>query len=104
MSQFNTKAAIDGWVNVLTQLQTDGYTGAPKVKSLTVVNMTATAAYLHVTQDGSTNPATAANGLPFSTDTATSPSSTITLEGVDLAGAWVNTGASIDITFAVVGG
>lgn len=102
MSQFNTKATINGWVNVLTQLQTDGYTGAPKCKSLTVVNMTSTISYLHVV-DG-TQPSTAANGLPFSTDTTASPSSTITLEGVDLAGAWVNTGGSIAITFAVVGG
>ena len=101
---FTTKATINGWKNVLTQLQADGYTGDLKVKSLTVVNMTSTIAYLHVTQDGSANPATAANGLPFSTDTTASPSSTITLEGVDLASAWVNTGGSIAITFAVVGG
>jgi len=99
------KPSINGWQNVGTLLfSTNSYQGLPKCKSLTVVNMSSTAAYLHATSDGSTNPTTAANGLPFSTDTAASPGSTITLEGVDLNTTWINTAGSISIVVSVVGG
>lgn len=96
--------SVNGWLNLYTQAKADGYTGSSVVKEGTVLNLNATVAYLHLTEDGSTNPATAADGLPIGTTAATAPSSSFVLpEGTDLAGAWINTSGAQDIKYSFTG-
>lgn len=55
--QFTKKIAVDGWANVLSTIQAAGYNGpdAPTGET-TILNFNATAAYLHVADDASTEP------------------------------------------------
>ena len=94
---YTTSLTINGWVNLLTSLRTDGYTGPSIIGQLVLGNNSTTAAYCHLTEVGNANPATAANGMPFSTDTAVSPSSQVVRYNVDLATTYVNTAGSIAI-------
>lgn len=93
----------NAWINLGTQARTDGYIGSSVVKSATVLNFNATVAYVHNHTSGSTNPSTAADGLPISTDTANSPSSAITFEGVDINTLWVHTAGNQTIKYTIIG-
>jgi hypothetical protein len=98
-----TFALSNAWKNMWTQATADGYVGSPIVKELTVMNFNATVAYLHFHTSGSTNPTTAADGLPLSNDTAVAPSSAYTAENVDLSTTWVHTAGTQNIKYAVIG-
>jgi hypothetical protein len=98
-----TVAFSNGWKNLWVQAVADGYTGNPVCKSMTVVNFNSTVAYLHFHTSGSTNPTTAADGLPLSSDTATAPSSAFSAEGIDLSTVWIHTAGSINIKYCVIG-
>lgn len=91
----------NAWKNLWTQAESDGWDGGPQVKRLTIVNFNTTAAYVHRHTSGSTNPTTAANGLPLSSDTTVAPSSTITYENVDLATTWIHTAGNQSISYQV---
>lgn len=94
----------NAWKNMGSQAYaTDGYDGHPVVKSITILNFNATVAYVHTHDSGSTNPTTAADGLPISSDTATAPSSAITLEDVDINTLWVHTAGNQTIKYLIVG-
>lgn len=101
MTDYTTKLSINGWENLYTELKADGYTGGLKPKSLTIVNNSGTALYVHFTDDGSASPATAANGLLVSTAGA---GVSFTAESPDLATTWLNTGGALDVYIAVIGG
>lgn len=101
MKNFTTQDEVDGWVNVWSQLRSLGYTGNPIVKSVTVANTSATAAYLHFTSDGATQPSTAADGLLIS---SAGPGMSFTQYDCDLATTWLNTAGVVNINFSVVGG
>ncbi len=93
----------NAWKNLWTQAVADGYVGNPVVDSLTVVNFNSTVAYLHFHTSGSTNPTTAADGLPLSSDTATAPSAAFSVENIDLSTVWVHTAGNQSIKYAVIG-
>lgn len=101
MTDYTTKLSINGWENLYTELKADGYTGGLKPKSLTIVNNSATALYVHFTDDGSASPATAANGLLVSTS---APGTAYTAYSPDLATVWLNTGGALDVYISVIGG
>lgn len=89
---------------MLTQARADGYKGPQIIQEGTVLNFNATVAYLHFHTSGSTNPTTAADGLPLSTDSATAPSSVYTLpQGTDLATTWIHTAGNQTIKYSVMG-
>lgn len=92
----------NAWKNIGTQAAADGYSGSLVAKSVTVLNFNSTVAYVHAHTSGSTNPTTAADGLPVSTDTANSPSSAITLENVDIHTLWVHTAGNQTIKYMVI--
>ena len=96
-------ALSNAWKNIGTQAVADGYVGNPVVKSVTILNFNSTVAYVHLHPSGSTNPTTAADGLPISSDTAVAPSSAITFEDVDINTLWVHTAGTQNIKYAVVG-
>jgi hypothetical protein len=91
----------NAWKNLWTQAVADGYVGSPVVKSLTVVNFNSTVAYLHFHTSGSTNPTTAADGLPLSSDVAVAPSAAFSQEDVDLSTTWIHTAGNQSIKYAV---
>lgn len=101
MTDYTTKLSINGWENLYTELKADGYTGGLKPKSLTIVNNSATALYVHFTDDGSASPATAANGQLVST---AGVGASFTAERPDLATTWLNTGGALDVYITVIGG
>lgn len=93
----------NAWKNMWTQALADGYDGNPVVKNLTVLNFNTTVAYLHFHDSGSTNPTTAADGLPLSSDTTVAPSSAFTQEDVDLSTVWVHTAGNQTIKYSIIG-
>ena len=93
----------NAWKNIGTQAVADGYVGNPVVKSVTILNFNATVAYVHAHTSGSSNPTTAADGLPISSDTTVAPSSAITLEDVDIHTVWVHTAGNQTIKYQVIG-
>jgi hypothetical protein len=96
------KVSVNGWINLYTQAKADGYQGSPIVRSGTILNQNATVAYVHVTANGATNPATGADGLPIGT--ASAPSAAFNLDkGTDLAGVWIFTSGAQDIKYEVIG-
>jgi hypothetical protein len=105
MSQQVTElVSVSGWKNLWVQAVADGYQGSPIIKSGAVINFNATTAYLHITNNGSTNPATGTDGLPLSSTAANAPSSAYTLpNGTDLAGVWIFTSGAQDIRYTVTG-
>lgn len=106
--QFTKKITVNGWTNLLTTIQTAGYTGpnAPTGET-TLLDFTTTPCYIHFYDDTAVNPntgasITATDGLPICTDTAAAPSSSFTLPAGTLLGSvWLYTGSSISVTVAV---
>lgn len=95
------KLTQNGWKNVDAHLRANGWSGQGKARHLVLINNSATAAYVHLTGDGTTQPGTTTDGLPFTTDTATAPSATIQLDDIDLKTVWVYTAGSIAINYAL---
>lgn len=98
MANFSKTISITGWQNVGALLRTNGYDRSV-VRRFTVINNSATLAYLHFTNSGTTQPTTATDGIPIAN--AAAPSSLFTEEGCDLKSTWINTAAAANITFSV---
>lgn len=98
-----TFGIANGWINLGTQAKADGYQGSPIAKSVTVVNFNATVAYLHLTDNGATNPTTAADGLPLSSDVAVAPSAAFSAGNVDINTIWIHSAGTQNIKYAVIG-
>jgi hypothetical protein len=92
----------NAWKNLGVQAIADGYTGSLVAKSVTVLNFNATVAYVHFHTSGSTNPTTAADGLPIASDSAVAPSSAFTAENVDINTIWVHTAGNQTIKYSVI--
>lgn len=101
MTDYTVKLSVNGWENLYTELRAAGYTGGFKPKSLTIVNNSATALYVHFTQNGATNPSTAADGQLVST---AGVNASFSVERPDLATCWLNTAGALDVYITVIGG
>lgn len=106
--QFTQKITVNGWANLLTTIQTAGYTGPENpTGETTLVDFTTTPCYIHSYDSLTTNPnsgasVTATDGLPIATDTAAAPSSSYTFpSGTHLGTVWLYTGSSISVIAAV---
>jgi hypothetical protein len=93
----------NAWKNIGTQAIADGYDGHMVVRELTLLNFNATVAYVHSHESGTTEPTTAADGMPISSDTAVAPSSAYTLFDADLRLVWVHTAGNQTIKYLIVG-
>jgi len=103
-SQVTETVSINGFKNLWTQAQADGYTGTPIIREGTVLNFNSTVAYLHLHTTGATNPTTGADGLPIGTDSATAPAAGFTLpEGTDITTVWIFTSGAQNIKYAIIG-
>lgn len=105
--QITDKVSVNGWMNLWTQAQADGYTGTPIIAGGTILNFNATVAYVHALATGAgTSPsgATGADGLPIGTTASTAPAAGVELlPGTDIAGVWVFTSGAQDIKYSIVG-
>src|SRR4051812_40745827 len=104
MANATRAISVNGWASVKTLLETaiSGYQGG-LVKSIMIVNNNAGAATVHLNDSGS-QPSTAADGIPIGTTAASAPGgASLTLDNVDLAQLWVNTGGATSLIFMVNG-
>lgn len=92
------------WVNLYEQAVSDGYRGSLIAQSGTVVNFNSTVMYVHMHTSGSTNPTTAADGLPIGTNSSTAPGPAWQIEpGTDLSTIWLHTAGSLSIKYTITG-
>lgn len=95
----------NAWRNLGVQARADGYTGSLTVKGGVIQNNNATVAYVHATENGSTNPSTPADGMPIGTTSSTAPNgaSIILDEGTDIDTVWIHTAGNQTIKYSLTG-
>lgn len=102
MANASRAISVNGWASVKTLLETaiSGYQGG-LVKWIMIVNNNAAAATVHL-NDAGTQPSTATDGIPIGTTAASAPGgASVTLDNIDLAQLWVNTGGAQTLIFMV---
>jgi hypothetical protein len=95
----------NAWKNLGVQARADGYTGSSVIKCGVVQNNNATVAYVHATENGATNPSTAADGMPIGTTSSTAPNgaSIVLDEGTDIDTTWIHTAGNQTIKYSITG-
>ena len=109
MSQITKPITVNGWVNLGAALRTAGWTGNMILSSLGIFNVSASVScYLHLTENGSTNPSTGTDGWPIGNGTSDAGAAFFSDRGanqasIDANTTWLYTASSISIKVIAVG-
>lgn len=107
MSQFTKPLTVNGWSTLAALMIAAGYTGTTPLSSLQIVNDNADTLYIHLTNNGTSHPATGTDGIGIGSaeDSSEWSFDETSPDGfLDAGTTWLYSGASIDIKIAAIGG